>query len=154
MLSKQGNHFSPWFPQTPQTLLPTPGDLPCFLTRAPPGTELHCSILVVLKPSPFFLSVVLGDRFLVQFPVSVFTLSLSLQLLSGECFSCTLLMCRTLPLSFSFLCKNSSLPSVAFLFLSSPVHTVPAEFSGSSYADCCVNPQINFLGVQNGLVLI
>ena len=45
---------------TPQTLLPVPGDLLCFLTREPPGTELQnfrlsedsiYRILVVLKPS-------------------------------------------------------------------------------------------------------
>ena len=31
---------------------------------------------------------------------------------------------------------------------------IPAEFYGSSCADCCVNPQITFLSVQDGLVLI
>ena len=34
------------------------------------------------------------------------------------------------------------------------LHCILDEFCGSSYADCRVNPQINFLGVQNGLVLI
>ena len=31
---------------------------------------------------------------------------------------------------------------------------VPAEFCGSGCADCCVNLQISFLGVQDGLVLV
>ena len=31
---------------------------------------------------------------------------------------------------------------------------VPAEFCGSGCVDCCVNPQIGFLGVQDGLVLV
>ena len=58
-------------------------------------------ILVVLKPSSFFPSVVLGDKFLVQHPASVFTLSL--QLLSGECFSCTPDAPHSPPFSFSVL---------------------------------------------------
>ena len=95
------------------------------------GTELQnfrlcstvCRILVVLKPSSFFSSVVLGNRFLVQFPASVFTLSL--QLLLGECFPCTILMCLTLPLSLSLssLHENSSLPSGAFFSTSSRLRT-------------------------------
>ena len=32
--------------------------------------------------------------------------------------------------------------------------SIPAEFCGSSHADSCAHPQISFLGVQNGLVLI
>ena len=31
---------------------------------------------------------------------------------------------------------------------------VPAEFCGSGCTDCCVNPQISFLGVQDGLMLV
>ena len=31
---------------------------------------------------------------------------------------------------------------------------IPAEFCGSGCADWCINPQISFLGVQDGLVLI
>ena len=37
---KQGNYFSPCGTQTPQTPLPAPGELPCFLTREPSGIEL------------------------------------------------------------------------------------------------------------------
>ena len=33
-------------------------------------------------------------------------------------------------------------------------HRIPAEFCGSSSADCCVNPQVNFLGVRNDLMLV
>ena len=85
MLSKQGNCFFLCGTRTSQTLLRVPGDSPYFLTRAQPATELwnfrlHSTvyrILVILKPSPFFPSVILGNRFLVQSPVSVFTLSLS-----------------------------------------------------------------------------
>ena len=40
MHSKQGNSFFPCGMWTTQTLLPSPGDYPCFLTRAPPGTEI------------------------------------------------------------------------------------------------------------------
>ena len=31
---------------------------------------------------------------------------------------------------------------------------IPAEFCGSGCADCCVNPHISFLGVQDGLVSV
>ena len=33
-------------------------------------------------------------------------------------------------------------------------HHIPVEFCDSGCADCCVNPQISFLGVQDGLVLV
>ena len=42
------------------------------------------------------------------------------------------------------------LPSPRFTSL----HRVPAEFCGSGCEDCCVNPHISFLGVQDGLVLV
>ena len=79
-------------------------------------------ILVVLKPSPFFPSIVLGNIFLIHFPASVFTLSL--QLLLGECFSCMISMHHTLPFFFSFSLlssQKSSLPSISFLSPSSPL---------------------------------
>ena len=41
MHSKQGNCFSLCGTWTPQTLFSDPGDLPCFLTRAPTGTEFQ-----------------------------------------------------------------------------------------------------------------
>ena len=47
------------------------------------------------------------------------------------------------------------LPSHSFLFpkFTFPCHIL-AEFCGSGCADCCVNPPISFLGVQDGLVLV
>ena len=33
-------------------------------------------------------------------------------------------------------------------------HRTPGEFCGSGHADRCINPQISFLSVQDGLVLI
>ena len=147
---------------TPQTPLPPPGDSPYFHNKYHQALSsvlqtLHFtvySVLVVLTPSPFFLSVVLGNRILVQSPMFSLFLSLSLQLLSRECFSCTTPMCFTLPC----LCPLSAktVPYPPWLF-SSPVHFSTLhtyQFCDSSYADCCVNPQTNFLGVQNGLVLI
>ena len=52
--------------------------------------------------------------------------------------------------------KQKQLPALLGFSLSqftSP-RCVPAEFCGSGCADCCVNPQISFLDVQDGLVLI
>lgn len=67
----------------------------------------------------------LGNRFLVQFPVIVFTLSLSLQELSGGSAFLALSQCAALSpflfLSLSSLIKNDSLPSKAFLSTSSPL---------------------------------
>lgn len=66
-------------------MLPTPGRPPCFLARvllgASLGNQTLCSAvykkLAVLKPSPFSPSMVLGNSFLGQYPVYVFTLLLS-----------------------------------------------------------------------------
>ena len=44
--------------------------------------------------------------------------------------------------------RGCSLPTFTSL------RRVPAEFCGSGCADYCVNPQISFLGVQDGLVLV
>ena len=79
-------------------------------------SELHCyRKLAVLKPSHFSLSHVLGNKFLVQFPVSV-TPFLSLFLsnyFQGECFSCAIPMCYTLS-PFLFL-SLSSLKMTSYL---------------------------------------
>ena len=60
------------------------------------------------------------------------------------------------PLSPSSLSMQKWLPALHGFSLpqfTSLCH-VPAEFCGSGCADCCVNPQISFLGVQDGLVLV
>ena len=144
------------------------------LTRALPGTfsPEHCQVLsfkphtlsstlrnpVVLKPSHFSPSVVLGNRIFVRSSLSCFTLFFFFFLFSyfwaggGLVFlhDPDMLHC---PL-FSFLPSLHIGDSVASLrWLTSP-YSVPAKFSDSNYADYCINPQINFLGVQNGLMLI
>ncbi|XP_049506125.1 uncharacterized protein LOC125936195 [Panthera uncia] len=73
-------------------------------------------ILVVLRPSPFSLPVVLGNRFLIQSPASVFTLFLSFSAANfGKLFFLYFPDVPHSPLSLSFLCYNSSLPLVASL---------------------------------------
>ena len=60
------------------------------------------------------------------------------------------------PLPLSSLCQQIQLPALGGFSLpqiTSPCH-IPAEFCGSGCAYCCVNRQISFLGVQDGLVLI
>ena len=82
--------------------------------------------------------------------MDVSTFPLYLILLLGGCFS------HTLPLSPSSLCKQKQLPVLCGFSLphfTSPCH-IPVEFCGSGFTDCCVNPQISFLGVKDGLVLI
>ena len=102
-------------------------------------------VLMEFKPSPFSLFS------LVPVAVSYFPLSLQLLLGRGAC-----------PLFSPHAPSPSSLhtqkwfPSLCGFSLpkfSSSCH-VPAEFCGSGCADCCVNPQIGFLGVQDDLVLI
>ena len=95
------------------------------------------------KPSPFSL--------FSSVPVAVSTFPSSLQLLLRGCFSRIL----SAPVSiFSLQAKTAPSP----LWLVSPPftspHCVPAEFCGSGCADCCVNLQISFLGVQDGSLLI
>uniref|UniRef100_A0A673V7G0 Small ribosomal subunit protein eS6 n=1 Tax=Suricata suricatta TaxID=37032 RepID=A0A673V7G0_SURSU len=60
------------------------------------------------------------------------------------------------PFSFSVLSLQKQLPTPCSFSFSqfTSSHHVPAEFCDSSYADCCVNPHVNFLGVKNGLALI
>ena len=130
LFSKQGNHFFLCGTWTIKTLLPVPGEFAFFLTRMPPGTELQnmfttlfvtlYRILMVLKPSPLSSSVVLGNRFLVQSFVSVFTLSFS-PATFGECFSCTLLVCCTLPTLFLCSLSTKTAPYPPWLF-SPPDH--------------------------------
>ena len=82
---------------------------------------------------------VLGNRFLVQSPASV--VILAPQLLSGECFSCILLLSLSVPAlqkQLPTFC-GFSLPQFTFL------HQVPAKFCGTSYAEHYVNLQVNFL---------
>lgn len=112
---------------------------------------------MVLKPSPFSPSMVLGNRFLVQSPASAFTLSLSFSpttTFRGVLFLHDPKLSHSPHCSFSALSPQKQL--LTFHSFSLPQFTSPhwelAEFCGSSYADCCVNPQINFLSVQNGLV--
>ena len=60
------------------------------------------------------------------------------------------------PLSPSSLLTQKRLPALRGFSLpqfASPCRG-PAEFCGSGCADCCVNPQIIFLGVQDGLVWV
>ena len=122
-------------------------------TRAPPGTELQslrlCTppvyrVLMEFKPSPFsFLPVLFS-------PHSCFHFSTFSPAAFGVwCFS------RTLLPSLSSLCKQKQFPALCGFCLPqfTSLHQVPAEFCGSGCADCCVNPQISFLGVQHGLVL-
>ena len=102
-------------------------------------------VLMVFKPSLFsFLPFLLS-------PLCVFQLfSVLPSCFQGECFLCTL------PLSPSSLCKQKQLPILRSFSLPqfTSLRPVPAEFRGSGCAHCCVNPQINFLGVQDGLVSI
>ena len=113
---------------------------------------------MVLTPSLFFLFMVLGNSFPVQSLLSVFTLSFSFSTatLRGVLFLHDPNVLHSPPFSFSVLSPQKQLPTLCSFSLpqfTSPLH-VPAAFCGASYADCCVNPQINFLVVQNGLVLI
>ena len=102
-----------------------------------------CRFVMAFKPSPFSL--------FSSAPAAVSTFPLSLQLLWGEgCFS------HTLPPTLSSLHKQKQLPALCGFSLpqfTSP-RGVPAEFCGSGRADCCVNPRVSFLDVQNGLVLV
>ena len=73
---------------------------------------------------------------------------------AGSCFWWGVIFPYSLPISI--LSPQKHLPALCSFSLpqfTSP-HHVRAEFCGSGCADCCVNPQISFLGVQDGLVLI
>ena len=101
------------------------------------------TVLMEFKPSPFSpFSLV---------PVAVFNFPLSLQLLLGRGAFPVLS-----PLSPSSLHLQKPLPVLRSFTLprfTSPRH-MPAEFCSSGCVDCCVNPLISFLGVQDGLVLV
>ena len=148
MPSSQGNHFSPCGHE--------PLRSHCLLLGIRPshqGTARYLAVefptllspvyrvLMVLKRSPF--------PFSLSGSVTVGVSTLFLQLLLGG-----VLFLHSSP----FLCPSlqKQLPtfhSFSLHWFTSMYH-VPAEFCGSSYTDCWVNPQINFLGMQNGLVLI
>ena len=51
------------------------------------------------------------------------------------------------------LCEDGTLPSVALQVFSPPIQ-LSTPHTYSNYADCCFNPQIDFLGVQNSLMSI
>ena len=87
--------------------------------------------------------------FLIQSIMCVSTLSL--QLLWGSSAFPVLS-----PLSLSSFHKQKQVPTLCDFSLPqfTSSRSIPAKFCGSGYADCCVNPQISFLGVQDGLVLI
>ena len=151
--SQQGNLLSPCGPRTPQTSLSAPGDssfppehcqlLSCGVQVSDSALPLFI-ILTVFKPSsfsfpPFVLSLLMG--------VSTF---LSLQLLWG---GGGVLFLYSPPISVLSPQKQLSTLSFSLPRFTNPC-CVPAEFCGSGYEDCCVNPQISFLGVQDGLVLI
>ena len=94
---------------------------------------------------------VLGNSFLAQALVRFFTLSLSPQLLLG---AMLFLHDPSVlhPPPFSVLSWQKQLPSLCDFSLSkfTSLHHVPTMFCGSHYADFYVNPEINFLSVQNG----
>ena len=73
-----------------------------------------------------------------------------------KCFSCAHSMCRAPHTPFSVLSLQKRLSTLCGFSLPqcTSLHHIPAEFCGSSYAENWVHPQIDFLGVQNGLVLI
>ena len=134
MLSKQGNHFSLCGTWTPQTPMPASGDSPYFLTRAPPGTELQncrlCAPLFIeswwyrnplLSSGRWFWET---DFLFSSLWVFSLFLPLSLQLPSGECFSCTPDALHSPP--FSVLSPQKQLPTLHGFSLSSssPLRTV------------------------------
>ena len=105
------------------------------------------TVFMEFKPCPF--SFLLYPFSLVPVVVSNFPLSLQLLLGRGAfpVFS---------PLSPSSL--RTQKPLRALHSFSLPKFTslchIPAEFFCLGCADCCINPHISFLGVQDGLVLV
>lgn len=94
--SKQGNHFSLCSSGNPLTILPATRAQPCFLARAPPGTDVQnfrlCALLFMknrqhwnplLFPRQYFWGTVflcnLLGVFSLFFPPLYFSLSLSLR---------------------------------------------------------------------------
>ena len=122
------------------------GDSPCHQSSTRYQTveyqTLHSPIyrvLIVFKPSPFsFLSFLFGPLWV--FPLFLFHSSF----FWGSVFPVLSLLspsCLQKQKQLSTLC-NFCLPQFTSL------HSVPAKFCDLSYSDYCVNPQINFLGVQ------
>ncbi|XP_053061033.1 centlein isoform X1 [Acinonyx jubatus] len=98
-----------------------------------------------------------SDRVLVVLKPSAFS---SLPFLFSHSFSFSQLLSGVVLFLDSpfFLCPLSTKTAPCPLqLLSPPVHLSTlhtCQFCGSSYVDCCANPQVSFVGVQNGLVLI
>ena len=143
--SQQGNRLSTCGLKNPG-LHSAPGDSPfppehhqvssCGVS----GSALPLFIVLVeFKPSPFSL--------FSSVPAAVSTFPFSLQLLWRGAFP-------IFPPSPSSLLKQKQLPALCSFSPSSPLCHIPAEFCGSGCADCCVDPQISFLSVQDSLVLI
>ena len=149
MSSQQGYHLSPRGPPTP---LCSWGF--ALANRLLPGIKLQSfrlctppvyTVLMEFKPSPFsFLPFLLSPRGCFHF------CTFSPAAFGGR----VLFPYSSRPISV--LCKQKQLPPLwgfslpQFTFL----RHVPVEFCGSGCSDCCVNTQISFLGVQDGLVLI
>ena len=104
-------------------------------------------VLMKFKAPPF--SFLLSPFFVQSLVYSFF--SLSLLLFSREGGS-GMLSC-TLPPPISVQAKRAPCP-LQLLSQFTSLHRIPAKFRGSGCADCCINPQIRFLGVQDGLVLL
>ena len=165
MHSMQGGCFSSCGIWTPQTPLSAPGDLPYFLTRALPSTELWN--LRLLDPlfvkfwwyrNPLLFSHYgFGEQISCLIPCKCFqSLSLFIDSFRGVLLLQDPIVPHSPSFFFSILFSQKQLPTLcSFSHLQVPsLHLTPAEFCFSSYADCCVNPEINFLDVENGLVLI
>ena len=83
-------------------------------------------------------------------PAAVSTFPLTLQLLLGGCFSCISPPPPAPHLHLSPDAKAAPCPPGFSLPQVTSPRRVPAEFGGSSGADCCMNPRNHFLGVQDG----
>ena len=151
---KQWNRFSPHGLRTSQIPLCSWGFV--LPIKAPPGMELwSCSlftslftvplftVLMEFKPSPFSLFSLV--------PVAVSNFPLSLQLfLAGSAFT---VFSPLSPSSLHMQKQFCALRGLSLPKFSSPCR-IPAEFCGLGCTYCCVNLQISFLGVQDGLVLV
>ena len=106
-------------------------------------------VLMEFEPSPFFSP--FSHFSLVPAAVSNFPLSLQLLLGRGA-----FPVCSPPPQSLSSLLLQKGFRTFQGFLLPkfSSLCGIPTEFCGSGCADCCVNPQISFLSVQNGLVLV
>lgn len=154
----QGNCFFTLGTRTSHTSLPAPGDSLCFLTRAPPDTQLWsfrlCATVLVNPGGVETLSVLpvsgFGEHISCSVPCKYFHSFLSFYPAALR----RMFFLHSLP--FSVLSTQNELPILCGFSLPQFTfpHHVPAVFCGSSCADCCVNSRISFLGVQDGLVLM